>query len=84
MSDCIKCKVPLPAAAQFCPACGKKQVQERKHRKRANGTGSICKLSGNHAKPWMARKNGVSIWNLHHPARCPESLGAAYRRYRQR
>ena len=61
MSDCIKCKALLPDGAQFCPACGKKQVQERKHRKRANGTGSISKLSGNRAKPWMARKNGVSI-----------------------
>lgn len=61
MPDCIKCKAPLPEAAQFCPVCGKKQTQERKHRKRANGTGSICKLSGNRAKPWMARKNGISI-----------------------
>lgn len=60
--DCIKCKVPLPDGAIFCPACGKKQVaDQRRHRKRANGTGSISKLPGNRTKPWLARKNGVSI-----------------------
>ena len=61
MSNCIKCKAELPESAVFCPFCGKKQIQERKHRKRANGTGCISKLSGNRAKPWLARKNGVSI-----------------------
>ena len=58
---CIKCKTELPEGAAFCHICGKKQNQERKHRKRANGTGCIGKLSGNRAKPWMARKNGVCI-----------------------
>lgn len=62
MPSCIKCKAELPENAAFCPVCGKKQTpQERKHRKRANGTGSITKLAGNRAKPWIARKNGVSI-----------------------
>lgn len=60
--NCIKCRADLPEAAVFCPACGKRQTAEpRKHRKRSNGTGSICKLSGNRAKPWLARKSGVSI-----------------------
>lgn len=60
--NCIKCKAELPDGAQFCPACGKKQAPEpRKHRKRANGTGNITKLSGNRAKPWLARRNGVCI-----------------------
>lgn len=59
--DCIKCKAPLPDGALFCPACGKKQVTERKHKKRANGTGNITKLSGNRSKPWLARRNGVTI-----------------------
>ena len=60
--NCIKCQSDLPAGAVFCPACGKRQVAEpRKHRKRANGTGCITKLSGNRAKPWLARKSGVSI-----------------------
>lgn len=61
MLYCIKCKAELPPGALFCPACGKKQVSERKHRKRSNGTGCISKLSGNRAKPWAARKNDVYI-----------------------
>lgn len=60
--NCIKCQSDLPDGAVFCPACGKRQVAEpRKHRKRANGTGCITKLSGNRSKPWLARKNGISI-----------------------
>lgn len=62
MSNCIKCKAELPEGAAFCPACGKKQAPDpRRHRKRANGTGNISKLSGNRSKPWLARKNGVPI-----------------------
>lgn len=62
MQNCVKCKAPLPEGALFCPACGKRQeAAPRKHRKRANGSGAISKLSGNRAKPWMARKNGVMI-----------------------
>lgn len=60
--NCIKCKAELPKGAIFCPACGRKQTAApRKHRKRANGTGNITKLSGNRVKPWLARKNGVCI-----------------------
>lgn len=60
--NCIKCGAKLPDGALFCHICGKRQQAEpRKHRKRANGTGSISKLPGNRAKPWLARKNGVSI-----------------------
>lgn len=59
---CPKCKKTAPDEAVFCPWCGKRlTAQERKHRKRANGTGTICRLSGNRAKPWMARKNDVLI-----------------------
>lgn len=61
MSTCVKCSTELPADAQFCHICGRKQIQQRKHRKRANGTGSITKLSGNRSKPWLAKKNGISI-----------------------
>ena len=62
MSNCIKCKAELPEGAAFCPACGKKQAADpRKHKKRANGTGNISKLSGNRSKPWLARKNDVPI-----------------------
>ena len=60
--ECIKCKHPLPEGALFCPACGRKQTAtRRKYAKRGNGTGSISRLSGNRAKPWLARRNGVSI-----------------------
>lgn len=42
MSDCIKCRVPLPEGALFCPRCGKKQtVTKRKRSKRPNGYGSV-------------------------------------------
>ncbi|MBR2311105.1 MAG: tyrosine-type recombinase/integrase [Oscillospiraceae bacterium] len=62
MSTCIKCRSELPEGAAFCPSCGKRQAPApRKHRKRSNGTGCISKLSGNRAKPWMARKNDVCI-----------------------
>ena len=59
---CVKCKAPLPQDAVFCPLCGKKQIQEqRKTRKRANGTGTVYKLSGRRRRPWVAAKNKVII-----------------------
>ena len=62
MPNCIKCRAELPLGASFCPTCGKKQTPDpRKHHKRSNGTGSITKLSGTRSRPWLARKNGVSI-----------------------
>ena len=42
--------------------CGKKQVPEkRKALKRANGTGTVYKLSGRRSRPWVAAKNRVII-----------------------
>lgn len=62
MANCIKCKAALPDGALFCPFCGKKQVAEkRKALKRANGTGTVYKLSGRRARPWVAAKNRVVI-----------------------
>lgn len=58
---CRKCREEIQDTAKFCQFCGAKQDAERRHRKRANGTGCITKLSGNRAKPWMARKNGACI-----------------------
>lgn len=59
--ECIKCKKPLQDDFLYCPYCGKKQASERKHRKRANNTGSIYKLPGNRANPWQVKKNNVYI-----------------------
>lgn len=60
--DCVKCKAPLPDGALYCPLCGKKQTPEtRKHRKRANGSGTIYKAPGNRAKPWIARRNSIYL-----------------------
>ena len=51
--QCIKCKKDIPDGSSFCNYCGKKQAAEkRKSRKRANGQGSVRKLSGNRSKPW--------------------------------
>ena len=62
MASCIKCSTELPDGALYCMLCGKKQTpNQKKYRKRSNGTGSITKLSGNRAKPWIARKNDVYI-----------------------
>lgn len=59
--DCIKCKKGIPEDALFCPYCGKKQIQEKKKRKRANGQGSVSKRPDLKTKPWRARKNGVFV-----------------------
>ena len=60
--NCIKCKQEIPEKALYCPWCGKKQTQEkRKALKRANGTGTVYKLSGRRHCPWVAAKNKVII-----------------------
>lgn len=75
MENCIKCAAPLPSGAAFCPACGKKQAPERrKYKKRSNGTGNITKLSGNRSKPWLARKNGISIGTFSTRAEAQKAL----------
>lgn len=59
---CIKCKAELPDGALYCLLCGKKQVPERrKRRKRANGSGTIYKMSGSRTKPWAAKRNNVFL-----------------------
>lgn len=60
--ECVKCGKQIPDDSLFCPYCGKRQIPEpKKYKKRANGTGTISKLSGNRTKPWAARKNDVFI-----------------------
>ena len=60
---CIRCKAELPEGAVYCPACGKKQTvaEPRKALKRANGTGTVYKLSGRRRCPWVAAKNKIVI-----------------------
>ncbi len=51
--DCIKCKKGIPEDALFCPYCGKKQMQEKKKRKRANGQGMAVQAG---VKPEILQK----------------------------
>ncbi len=60
--NCIKCKAELPDGAKFCHICGKKQAAEpKKYKKRANGSGTVYKMSGKRSKPWAAKRNGIYI-----------------------
>ena len=73
--DCIKCKATLPEGALFCPLCGKKQAADtRKHRKRANGSGTIYKMPGNRAKPWGAKRNNIFIGSFKTYAEAQKAL----------
>lgn len=59
---CIKCSALIPDGSAFCNICGKRQAPEkRKRRKRANGTGTIYKMSGSRSKPWAAERGGVYL-----------------------
>ncbi len=60
MAKCRKCKADLPEGANFCPACGKDQREQKQNKKsRGNGTGSVYKRG----KTWCAAistgKNGA-------------------------
>lgn len=60
--ECVKCKAQIPEGSVYCNICGKKQVIDtRKRKKRANGTGTVYKLPGNRAKPWIAARDGNYI-----------------------
>ena len=60
--QCIKCSAEIPDGAVFCPACGKRQIpQQRKRLKRANGMGTVYKLSGRRTRPWVAQKKKITI-----------------------
>lgn len=62
--NCInkKCAVELIDSAVFCHACGKRQRPEPKKRiKRANGSGTVYKLSGRRRRPWVAAKDKTVI-----------------------
>ena len=41
--ECIKCKKLIDDDFTFCPYCGKKQIREKKPRRRGNGQGTVYK-----------------------------------------
>jgi integrase len=51
--NCKKCKREIPDDAIFCCYCGRKILNDRKTRNRANGTGSVWKIAGNR---WKGQK----------------------------
>lgn len=51
---CKKCKKDIPEESVFCMWCGRKQQVAERIKRRANGTGSVYKMSGARAKPWRA------------------------------
>lgn len=56
---CIRCHVNIPDKALFCPWCGKQQDEtsapvHRKKRRRPKGSGSVYKLKGARARPYVA------------------------------
>lgn len=54
---CKKCGRSIPDDALYCQYCGKKQqtTPQPRHAKRVHGAGSITKLKGNRARPYLAR-----------------------------
>lgn len=60
---CQKCGTELLPEAKYCHICGKKQGagEKKKALKRANGTGTVYKLSGRRKRPWVAAKNKTII-----------------------
>ena len=54
---CKKCGKVIPDGALYCQYCGKKQqtAPQPRHAKRVHGSGSITRLKGNRARPYLAR-----------------------------
>ena len=56
---CERCGRDIPDGAMFCPWCGKRQPEntppvQRKKRRRPKGSGSVYRLNGNRARPYVA------------------------------
>ena len=76
---CKRCKEEIPEEAVYCPYCGKKQVHTEstsKSRRRANGLGTVYKLSGKRRKPWVAAKNKIIIGYFETKTAALEALNA--------
>lgn len=76
---CKRCKEEVPEGAVYCPYCGKKQVHTEstsKSRRRANGLGTVYKLSGKRRKPWVAAKNKIIIGYFETKTAALEALNA--------
>ena len=59
---CCNCSREIPENSLFCSWCGRKQGKTKKRRrKRAGGTGSVWKLQGRRARPWVAQKDGQTV-----------------------
>lgn len=59
---CIRCKREIPDGSSFCLHCGKRitaMPPQRRTRRRAKGSGTVYKLKGNRAKPWVAYSGGL-------------------------
>ncbi len=56
MATCIKCKKELPEGAILPLHAAKAGTVARKHKKRANGTGTVYKMAGKRANPGLPRK----------------------------
>ena len=61
--ECRKCHGEIPDGSKFCMLCGAEQnpPPKRKALKRANGTGTVFKLSGHRKRPWVAQRKKVTI-----------------------
>lgn len=60
---CKKCQKEIEDNCIYCKWCGKKQTKTAapKALKRANGAGTVYKLSGRRKRPWVAAINKVVI-----------------------
>ncbi len=58
MANCIRCRREIPEGSLFCNFCGKKQggeaAPQKRKRRRPRGTGSVYKIGGTRARPWVA------------------------------
>lgn len=60
---CKKCRQVLMDSFSFCPFCGAetRPAPKPKQKRRPKGSGSIVKLSGTRAKPYLVRKGQISL-----------------------